>query len=189
MGASVRLVIASPELPRSPKSPAAAIFASIGLFVVVIAALAAHYLLPKGERVGELDLQKPSSALALDLPTTRALNFRLDVTVATSGPQSSSRATRDAIYEKLGASTITVSDTGPSGAALSTTCAAFDGKSTSAGSSSSEVEIHGIPIVCALAPLPPGHHELRGKVLWAKDIDVRLATLEVRSEPSKPVHE
>ncbi len=169
------------ESPRSPKNPAGVILACFVLFGVVIGTLAAYYLGPKGERVGELDFQK-ASTLALDLPTTRALNFRLDVTVATRGAQSSSRATRDAIYEKLRASTITVSDTGPTGATQSTTCAAFEGKSTSAGSSSSEVEIHGIPIVCSLAPLAPGRHSLTGKVVWVKDLDVRVAALEVRSE-------
>ncbi len=191
-GSSVFLVADTPEpaaestaeSPRAPKSPALAIFACIVLFCAVIGALATHYLRPRGERVGELDLQKPSPTLALDLPTTRALNFRLDVTVTTKGPQTSSRATRGEIYKSLEASTITVSDTGPAGAALSTTCAAFDGKSTSASSSANEVEVHGIPIVCSLAPLPPGHHTLTGKVVWAKDTDVRTATLEVRSEPS-----
>ena len=177
-------VVADSSPPRSPKNPAAVILACTVLFGGAKAALAAHYLGPKGERVGELDLVNPST-VALDLSSPRALNFRLDVTVVTKGPQSSSRSARDAIYEKLAASSIAVSDTGPTGAAArATTCAAFDGKSTSASSSASEVEIHGIPVVCSLA-LPAGRHGLMAKVVWAKDLDVRAAALEVRSEPAR----
>lgn len=176
--------MAEPPPTRSSTNPAGVIVVAILVFGGTIAALAAHYLGPKGERVGELDLVK-GSAVTLELPSPRALNFRLDVTVATRGPQSSSRSARDAVYEKLAASSITVSDTGPDGAAVkATTCAAFDGKSTSASHSSTEVEIHGIPVVCSLA-LPAGHHELTTKVVWAKDLEVRSAALEVRSEPAR----
>ncbi|MBK8212376.1 MAG: hypothetical protein IPK71_01385 [Myxococcales bacterium] len=175
--------MADPSPPRSSKNPAGAIVAGIVIFGGIIAALASHYLGPKGERVGELDLVKASS-VPLELTTPRTLNFRLDVTVVT-GPQGSSRSARDAVYEKLAASSITVSDTVPKGSpARETTCAAFDGKSTSASSSTNEVEIHGIPVVCSLA-LPAGHHDLTAKVAWAKDLQVRSATLEVRSEPAR----
>lgn len=160
------------------------ILACFVLFAIGIAAVAWITLRPRGERVGDLDLQTPLSTLQLDVPAASTLNFRLEVTVGTSGPQTSSRATRDAIYKKLGESEITLSDAGPNGNALSTRCAAFDGKSTSAGSSSSEVSISGIPIACTLSTLAPGRHVLTAKVVWAKDTEVRTATLEVRREPS-----
>lgn len=86
-------VVADPSPPRSPTNPAAAIFAAILIFGGAIAGLASHYLSPKGERAGELDLVK-SSTLALELSSPRALNFRLDVIVVTRDPQSSSRSAR-----------------------------------------------------------------------------------------------
>lgn len=175
--------MADPSPPRSSKNPAGAIVAAIVIFGGIIAALASHTLGPKGERVGELDLVK-ASPVPLELPSPRTLNFRLEVTVVT-GKEGSSRSARDALYEKLAASTITVSDTVPQGSpARAATCAAFDGKSTSASSSSDEVEIHGIPVVCAFT-LPAGHHDLTAKVSWAKDLQVRSAALEVRSEPAR----
>ena len=106
------------------------ILACFVLFAIGIAAVAWITLRPRGERVGDLDLQTPLSTLQLDVPAPSTLNFRLGVTVGTSGPQTSSRATRDAIYKKLGESEITLSDAGPNGTALSTNCTAFDGKST-----------------------------------------------------------
>ena len=170
----------TPESPQSSKRTWILFVAFFAIFTVGLITFIAIYLRPKGERVGNLDLQAPASALTLDLPAGDSLNFRLDVTVGTNGYPNSSRARRDAIYERLRASTITVSRTGPAGAAVSTTCGAYDGKSTSSSGSSSEVSVGGIPITCAFAALAPGRHVIDAKVVWAKDAEVRTATLEVR---------
>ena len=155
------------------------------MFSVGLATCLAIYIWPKGERVGDVDLQAPASALALDLSAGDALHFRVAVTVGTNAYPGSSRARRDAIYERLRASAITIFDAGPGGAALSTTCFAYDGKSTSSSGSSSEVSMTGIPITCTLAALAAGRHTIKAKVAWAMNAEIHAATLEVRRELAK----
>jgi hypothetical protein len=175
----------APESPRTSRTTWILFVGFFALFTVGLIGFMLLYLWPKGERLGELDLRAPAATLPLDLSAGDALHFRLDVTVATQGYPTSARPRRDAIYERLRASTLTISSTPAGGTALTTTCAAYDGKSMSSSGSSSEVSVGGVPITCTLEGLAPGRHVISAKVAWATNADVRASTLEVRRERTK----
>ncbi|WP_143069511.1 hypothetical protein [Rhodococcus maanshanensis] len=166
--------------PVKRRNPALIVVAAIGMFLVTIAGLAAYFLWPRGDRLGEMDLRAASPTLAVDLAAGDELNFRLDVTVGTAGgyPNSSSGRS-NAVHDELEASKLTVTLSRVDGPGDSTTCGAYDGKATTGSSSSSEVESSGLPLRCTLVAETPGRHTLTARVEWVPE-DVREATLEVR---------
>lgn len=157
----------------------------VGFFAVFAIGLTTFfviYLWPTGERVGDLDLRAPGKSITLAVQAGDTLHFRIDATVGTSAYPTGARERKYAIYDRLRASTITISDAPVGGAPVTTTCAVYDGKSTSSSGNTSEVTIGGIPITCIFATPAPGSHVITAEVAWAKDAEVRGAKLEVRRE-------
>ena len=169
---------AEPSPPR--RNPAILIVFAIGIFVACIASLAAYFLWPRGDRVGEMDLRAAAPTLAVDLAAGDTLSFRLDVTVGTdSGYPNSSRSRNNAVHDQLEASKLAVTLAQGDGPGTSTTCGAYDGKATTVSGSSSEVESSGLPLRCSLVAKTAGRHTITARVTWVPK-DVREAKLEVR---------
>jgi hypothetical protein len=149
------------------------------LFAAGIGTCAAIFLMPKGERVGVIDLTAPTP-LTVALHADSTLSFRLDTTVVAPEGESSSRATRNVVYDTLGESTITLTRTPQGGPPSVATCKAYDGRFVSANDTETEVSVHGIPLTCTFTHVSGGQHVFTAQVVWARDLVVRAATLEVR---------
>jgi hypothetical protein len=157
------------------------ILVPIGICLAIITSLAAYFLWPRGERIGQLDLRAPAPQLDIDLATGDTLNFRLDATVRDSGYPNSSRSRTNAVHDELAASKITVELTRSGVVVGSATCGAFDGKATTTSSGSDDVATSGLPLRCTLRARQAGRYQLRARVAWVPR-DIRAALLEVRRE-------
>ena len=153
----------------------------IGICLAIITSLAAYFLWPRGERIGQLDLRAAAPQLEVDLAAGDTLNFRLDATVRSSDYPNSSRSRTNAVHDELAASKITVELTLRGAAVGSATCGAFDGKATTTSSGSDDVATSGLPLRCRLRASRAAKYQLRARVAWVPR-DVRAAMLEVRRE-------
>jgi hypothetical protein len=156
---------------------------AIGIFVAVIASLAAYFLWPRGHRIGTLNLLAPAPSLGVDLAAGETLSFRFEVvTVGTrSGYPSSSRGRTNAVHDQLAASAMTVTLVREGAPGIAATCGAFDGKATMSSPGSDSVESSGLPLRCSLVAKESGRHTLTARVAWVPK-DVREAMLEVRRQ-------
>jgi hypothetical protein len=153
----------------------------IGICLAIITSLAAYFLWPRGERIGQLDLRAAAPQLDVDLAAGDTLNFRLDATVRNRDYPNSSRSRTNAAHDQLAASKLTVELTLNGAAVGSATCGAFDGKATTTSSGSDDVATSGLPLRCTLRARSAARYQLRARVAWVPR-DVRAATLEVRRE-------
>jgi len=169
--------------PQTSQNSALLIPITIGIFVTVIASLAAYHFWPRGHRIGTMDLRAEESSLRVDLAAGDTLSFRFDVvTVGTaSGYPDSSRGRTNAVHDELAASQLTVTLARAGVPDLSARCGAFDGKATTTSRSSDDVASSGLPLRCSLVAQATGEHTLTARVAWMPK-DVRRATLEVRRQ-------
>ena len=174
--------MASSDGSSPPSGSALMVLVPMGICLAVIASLAAYFLWPRGERIGQLDLRAAAPQLGVDLAAGDTLSFRLDAKVGTtSGYPNSSRSRTNAVHDELAASKVTVELTLNGAAVGSTTCGAYDGKATTSSSSSDDVATSGLPLRCKLLARNAGKYQLSARVAWVPG-DIRAATLEVRRQ-------
>jgi len=152
----------------------------MALVVGGIGTCAAYSLWPRGQRVGALDLTAATPSLTVTLAEGSTLSFRLDTVVTAPFPARDGRSFRNATYDALGASTLTLTDTPARGESEVTTCPAYDGRFVSADNSGNVVTINGIPVTCSFGRLAAGPHTLTARIVWARGLRAQVATLEVR---------
>ncbi|MBK8258731.1 MAG: hypothetical protein IPK82_39505 [Polyangiaceae bacterium] len=166
---------------QSSKTPLF-ILGAIALSIAGIGMGAYFALGAKGEPVGNIVLTDSAPSLKFNLAKASTLSFRLDATLPAPTNENSSRATRNAVYDTLGESNLTVTDSYQGRAPRVAQCAAYDGRFVSASDTKTEVAVQGIPLKCTFTGAEPGEHTLTATVIWARGVTARSAVLEVRAE-------
>ncbi len=158
------------------------ILGAIALAVTSIGTCAYFALGAEGEHVGAIDLAGGAPSLTVTLSAPSTLSFRLDATLPSPTDENSSRATRNAVYDTLGESALTLTDAHEARAPRVARCAAYEGRFVSSSDTETEVAVHGIPLTCTFDDAEPGEHVITAAVSWARSVTVRSAILEVRAE-------
>jgi hypothetical protein len=158
------------------------ILGAIALALATIGTCAYLALGAKGEPVGTLALTEDAPSLRVTLSAQSTLSFRLDATLPSPTNENSSRARRNAVYDTLGESKLTLTDAHEGRAPRVAHCAAYNGRFVSAGDTSTEVAVHGIPLECTFTGAEPGEHVITAAASWARGVAVRSAVIEVRAE-------
>jgi hypothetical protein len=174
--------MAASDGSATPKGSALMVLVPMGIVLAVIASLAAYFLWPRGERVGQLDLRAAAPRLEVSMAAGDTLSFRLDATVGTtSGYSNSSDSRTNQVHDQLEASKLTVDLILDAATVGSATCGAFDGKATTTSSGSDDIDTSGLPLRCMLEARRAGKHQVSARVVWVPR-DVRAATLTVHRQ-------
>lgn len=131
--------------------------------------------LPKGEKVGEVDLRAADASVTFEASAGDRVYFRTTLSMA---PVPSKVAGFDAMRS----SRLSIALVGPGGARESAECAAYADEAMTVSNVDSGMTISSAPIRCSFTIASSGRHVVQPKASWSPSVTLKSASLEVRRE-------
>ncbi len=149
---------------------------AVGLCVFIF-----YMVRPRGERVGDMNLNDPLAGIVVNGKAGDSLVFRVDASI---GVPRMSLLSDDEIERQASAqlrkSMLTVRAAAPSGAERVAACPVSNGRASSTSSTSGTFSRSGVLNDCVILLNEPGPWKVRGAIAWSSDLSLHSATLEAR---------
>lgn len=151
------------------------LFAAMLLGVVALVIRAG---LPKGDKVGEVDLRAADGSLTIEVSAGDRVHFRTTLSMAPVPSKSAG-------FAAMRSSRLSIALVGPGGARRNVECAAYNDEAMTVSNVDSGMTISSAPIECSFTIESSGRHAVHPKATWSPNVTMKTAVLEVRREPKQ----